>query len=90
MVRARTRPNLDSDRMLALALTRLMEIIGEASRRVSVATRDKHSEVPWRAIIGMRDRMIHGYGEVDLDVLWDVIQLELPPLVEQLEGILES
>ena len=68
----------------------MMEIIGEAARRVSVATRDKHSEVPWRAIIGMRDRMIHGYDEVDLDVLWDVIQLDLPALVEQLEGILES
>jgi len=66
-----------------------MEIIGEAAKRVSEPTRERHSQVPWRLVIGMRNRVIHGYDEVDLDVLWDAIQLDLPPLIEQLEGILK-
>lgn len=90
LVQDRTRPDLDADRTLALALTRLMEIIGEAAKRVSESTREEHPQVPWRLIIGMRNRVIHGYDEVDLDVLWDAIQLDLPPLIEQLEDVLKS
>jgi uncharacterized protein with HEPN domain len=90
LIQGRSRLDLDTDRTFALALTRLMEIIGEAAKRVSEPTREKHPHVPWRSIIGMRNRVIHGYDEVDLDVLWDSIQLDLPPLIEQLEDILES
>ena len=60
LVRDRARSDLDADRTLALALTRLMEIIGEAAKRVSDPTREKHPQEPWRLIIGMRNRVIHG------------------------------
>ena len=60
LVRDRSRPDLDADRTLALALTRLMEIISEAAKRVTEPTREKHPQVPWRLIVGMRNRVIHG------------------------------
>jgi uncharacterized protein with HEPN domain len=76
--------------MLELSLTRLVEIVGEAARRVSEAFREKYPSVPWRDISDTRNRLIHGYDVVDLDVLWDVIQNDLPPLVVQLEKIVGS
>ncbi|GAB4536501.1 MAG: hypothetical protein Kow0063_22120 [Anaerolineae bacterium] len=88
MVERRDRSDLDSDRMLQLALTRLIEIIGEAASRVSVTTREKFPELPWGEIVGMRHRLIHGYDVVELNILWDTVQIDLPPLIEQLERIL--
>jgi uncharacterized protein with HEPN domain len=70
-----------------LALTRLVEIIGEAANRVSEKTRQKNPQIPWPQIIGMRNRLIHGYDVVDLDLLWDTITNDLPPLVKSLQGI---
>lgn len=90
MAAGRTRGDLDSDRMLMLALTRLVEIVGEAARRVSDKTRSNHPEIPWSQIVGMRDRLTHGYDVVDLDLLWDTIELDLPPLVAQLRQVLEA
>jgi uncharacterized protein with HEPN domain len=85
MARGKTRADLDVDRKLNLALVRLLEIIGEAAARVSVAGQQTLPQVPWSAIIGLRNRLIHGYDEVDLDILWDIIQVDLPPLVAQLQ-----
>ncbi len=85
---SRSREDLDRDRILNLALTRLIEIIGEAANRVTSATQAEHPDIPWPQIIGMRNRVIHAYDEVDLDILWDVIELDLPPLIEQMEQIL--
>ncbi len=85
----RTREELDTDEMLQLALTRAVEVIGEAARRVSAEGRSQNAEIPWSKITGTRDRLIHGYDEVDLDVLWDIVVLNLPPLISQLERILE-
>ncbi len=76
--------------MLELALTRLVEIIGEAAARVSPSTREKCSEIPWLAIVGMRNRLIHGYDAIDLNMLWDTVEVDLPPLVAALEKILEE
>ena len=64
-----SREELGRDRLLQLALTRLMEIVGEAANRVSSATQQKHPEVPWPQIIGMRNRLIHGYDVIDFDLL---------------------
>lgn len=86
--RGRSRADLDSDRMLMHTSVRLVEVIGEAARRVSAQARAAHPEIPWDDIIGTRDRLIHGYDQVDLDILWDILELNLPPLVEQLLGIL--
>lgn len=85
----RDRSDLDRDRLLSLALVRLIEIVGEPANRVTSATQDAHPSIPWRQISGARNRLIHGYDDVDFDILWDTIQLDLPPLIEQLKKILE-
>jgi uncharacterized protein with HEPN domain len=87
--RGRTDPTCKKDRILELALVRLIEIVGEAAARVSPEGCRKYSGVPWPQIIGMRNRLVHGYDQVDLDVLWDTIEHDLPPLVSELERILE-
>ena len=80
----RQRRDLDTDRQLNLSLVRLIEIVGEAAARVSAETRERYSDIPWSEIIGMRNRIIHGYDQVDFDILWDTVELHLPPLVEEL------
>jgi uncharacterized protein with HEPN domain len=85
MARGRCREDLDRDRKLSLALMRLLEVVGEAAGRVSPATRAAHSAVAWSKIIGLRNRLIHGYDQVDYDVLWRIIGEDLPPLVAELE-----
>jgi uncharacterized protein with HEPN domain len=75
--------------MLELALTRLVEIIGEAATRVGSEIKSSHPHVPWREIIGMRNRLAHGYDTVDLKVLWDTITEDLPPLITDLEKIMD-
>ena len=82
-----SREDLDRDRILNLAPTRLIEIVGEAATRVTSAAQAEHPAIPWSQIIAMRNRVIHAYDEVDFDILWDVIELDLPPLIEQLQGI---
>lgn len=81
------REDLESDRVMQLALTRLMEIVGEAASRVSEATRQRHPQIPWRRIIATRNRLAHGYDVVDLDILWDIVRNDLPPLIGHLGTI---
>jgi len=88
MIQEKNRSDLDNDRMLELALVRLVEIIGEAAARVGTESREKYPSVPWLQIVGMRNRLVHGYDAVDLDVLWDTIIDDLPPLIAELEKIL--
>ncbi len=83
-----SREEVKSDRVMQLALTRLVEIVGEAANRVSETTQQRHPEIPWPQMIGMRNRLVHGYDIVDLNRLWDTIANELPPLIGQLEAIL--
>ncbi len=87
MARGRSRNDLDSDRQFNLALTRLLEIIGEAAARVSEPTRAAHPEIPWPQIVGLRNRLIHGYDNVDFDVLWQIVTDDLSPLIQELERI---
>ena len=88
MCRGRARADLDRDRMLNLAVVRLLTIIGEAAGRITQEKRAQSPEIPWPRIVGMRNRLIHGYEEVDLDVVWDVVTDDLPPLIAALERIL--
>ena len=90
MVQGKKRSDLNSDRMMELSLVRLVEIIGEAAARVGTESREKYPSIPWLQIVGMRNRLIHGYDAVDLDVLWDTIIDDLPPLIDELEKILPS
>ena len=89
MAEGKNRAALKSDRILELALVRLIEIVGEAAAKVTPECKAAFSGVPWPQIIAMRHRLIHGYDAVDLDVLWDTIESDLPALISKLEKALE-
>ena len=72
LVSGRTRQDLDTDRVLNLALVRLLEIVGEAASGISADARSKRAGIPWAEIVGLRNRLIHGYDSVDLDVIWSI------------------
>ncbi|MFQ5913823.1 MAG: DUF86 domain-containing protein [Nitrospinota bacterium] len=84
----RDRGDLDLDRILSLALVRLVEFVGEAANRVSEDTRTRHPVIPWPQIVGLRNRLIHGYDSVDMDILWKIVDQDLPLMIEELEKIL--
>lgn len=86
----RTRADLNSDRKLNLSLVRLLEIIGEAARGISPEFRKAYRDLPWKSVIGMRDRLIHAYFEVNLDVVWATVTQDLPSLIAQLQKIVED
>jgi uncharacterized protein with HEPN domain len=89
-VKGRSRYELGSDEMLALAVTRLLEILGEAARGLSEEFKKRNPKIAWKQITGTRDRLIHGYFDVDLDIIWAIITRDLPPLVKELEGLLSE
>lgn len=78
------------DRLRQDGVVRQLEIIGEASRQLSDELRRRHPEVPWRQIIGMRNRIIHEYFSVDLEIVWEVVTQDLPVLKDQVQGILQE
>jgi uncharacterized protein with HEPN domain len=80
----RSRRDLESDELLRLALTKLVEIVGEAAKQVSDETRTSHPQVPWAAAGRMRDRLVHHYFDINLDILWATIETDLPSLLEDL------
>jgi uncharacterized protein with HEPN domain len=86
--RNKSRSDLEDDRMLALSIVKSVEIIGEAASKISNETRGKYPEIPWSAIVGMRNRLIHVYFEIDLDRVWDTISDDLPSLIANLEKVL--
>lgn len=90
MCRGRRRVDLDADRMFNLALVRLLEVVGEAANRVSRERQSRIGGVPWAEVIGLRNRIIHGYDQVDFDILWVVVEQDLPPLIRVLEDELSA
>jgi len=89
-VQDRTRAALDEDEILALALVRLLEVLGEAARNVSSATRTASPELPWSQLVATRNRLIHGYFDVDLDIVWTIVTVDLPLLLPRLVALEES
>ena len=87
-LRGKTQADFNRDLQCQFAVVRAIEIIGEAANRVSQETCAAHPEIPWREMIAMRNRMIHDYDEVDLDIVWDTVHNDLPPLVERVEALL--
>ena len=86
----RQRPDLDTDRQLLLSIVKSIEIIGEAASKVSPSTQEKHTEIPWHAIITMRHRLVHGYFDIDHEVVWQTLLSDLPTLLGQLEAIIQQ
>jgi len=84
----RTCRDLESDRMFFLALLKLVEIVGEAATRISDATQARCPAIPWREIIGTRNRLIHGYDAVDYNVLWDIVTADFPPPALRIKALL--
>lgn len=83
-VEGRSRSDLDSDEMLRLALTKLVEIVGEAAKHVSPATRKALPSVPWSLAARTRDRLVHHYFDINLDVLWETATRDLPAMLAAL------
>jgi uncharacterized protein with HEPN domain len=88
LAHGKSRAEYDRDESLRLALAHLLQVIGEAARRLSAAYCQTHPEIPWKAIIGMRHKVVHDYMTVDEDVIWDTVAHELQPLVAELERLL--
>ena len=88
--KGKSRADLDSNEMLAMATIHLIELLGEASRTISSELRRQYPEIPWDLISSTRNRLVHGYIDVDLDVVWTIVTKDLPPLVAQLGRILKD
>ena len=86
----RTRGDLDRDPMLMLSLVKLVEIIGEAGSQVTDSGQARVPDIPWADIVGMRHRLVHAYFDINLDVLWETVQHDLPPLITILERALKE
>lgn len=72
------------------AVIRKFEIIGEATKNISNNIRDQYSQIPWKEMAGMRDRLIHGYSDVDLNLVWETVQKRLPKLKSEIQNILKE
>ena len=86
----RSRGDLDSDRLFQLAMVRLVEIIDEAASRLSKETHAASANIPWPQIISTSNRLIHGYDQIDQDILWNILTQDLPPLIPALDDILSK
>ena len=85
--RGHSRSDLDEDEKLALSLVHLLEILGEAAGKVSQDFRKRHPEIPWDRASGIRNRLIHGYFDMDMDIVWQTVTARLPELIAQLKKL---
>lgn len=90
MISGRSRTDLEQDTMLRLALIRCLEILGEAAARVTTETRARLPGIPFQKMVSMRNRLIHAYFDVDLDIVWTTVTLDLPGLLPVLETALSE
>lgn len=82
------RDEFEADLKTQSAVIRQLEIIGEATKRLTVEFRAEHTEIPWRQMAGMRDILIHAYDHVDLNAVWNVSQRSVPDLLTKIEPLL--
>lgn len=84
----RSRNDLDNDRQFQFALVRCIEIIGEAASRTSEPTRSVCPHIPWARMVSTRNRLVHAYFDVDLDIVWQTVTGELPALIREIKRTL--
>jgi len=89
-VQGRERADLDTDTQLAFALVKTIEIIGEAASRISGECQNRLPMIPWQDIVGMRNRLIHAYFEINADIVWSALTNDLPALAAQIEAFFEQ
>lgn len=82
--------DLEDDDRTEYAVIKALEIVGEASRRVPTSFRDPHPQIPWKEMSGMRDKLVHGYFGVNLEVVWKTIHEDLPPLISTLRALIKE
>jgi uncharacterized protein with HEPN domain len=87
LTKDKTQEDLGTERILDLALLHLITMIGEAANRIPSEFQEDHSEIPWAQIVGMRNRLVHEYDEINYDTLWSTVTEDLPTLISQLEKI---
>lgn len=80
----------ESDFRINYALVRALEIIGEATKRLPESIRTQYPDVPWKGMAGMRDRIIHGYDLVDMQIVWDVVKIDIPKIKPLIKKILSD
>ncbi|MYD10306.1 MAG: DUF86 domain-containing protein [Chloroflexi bacterium] len=85
-----TKRMFDQNRVLQLALERLVQNIGESSDHLSSSFVSANDHIPWAKIIGMRHRLVHDFTAVDLEIVWDTVQVSVPQLITELRRILED
>jgi len=90
IARGGTSHELQKNRMLQLSLLHLVELVGEAAARISKQTRERHPEINWKEIVGMRNKIIHDYVVTDLEILWGTVKKDLPVLASALEKIISE
>jgi len=88
MAAGRTRSDLDENLMLRMALTRCLEILGEAASKVSAEVQTRFPSIPFGKIVSMRNRLIHAYFDVDLSIVWTTVEEDLPLLLPALDSAL--
>lgn len=79
-----------TDQKTGFATIRALEIVGEATKHVPASVRDAHREIPWRDWAGFRDKLVHDYGRIDLEIVWRSIEEDLPPLIERVSQIIND
>jgi len=86
----RSLEEFSSDKKTCYAVIRAIEIVGEAARHIPANMRDRHPEVPWRAMAGIRDKLIHDYVSVDSEIVWRTVTEDFPPLIPQIEHVIQA
>lgn len=86
----RQRDDLQTDQLLLFAVLRAIEVIGEAANKVSEDIRIVDASIPWTAIVGIRNRLIHAYFDVDTEMVWETVQVEIPEILVKLKALLET
>jgi uncharacterized protein with HEPN domain len=90
LLRDVTYDQFEADFRINFAVVRALEIVGEATKRLPLTLRDSYPNIPWKQMAGMRDRIIHGYDTVDLEIVWDVVRQDIPKIKPQIQQILKD